>query len=382
MHKVKRLKIEGFRRLNDVEIHMRPMMVMIGRNGVGKSSLLDAVSLLSASASGTMNRSLSDMGGIADVMTRGRSETLSLAVSMDVPNYNPLEYSLYVEPKGQTYSIPKEMLTQANPGYQGPFKHIESSHGDIRYFDIDTERLVKSEWEHSPLESSLSQVPKMFRQPEELRRVLSSVTQYHALDVGSRAPVKLPQQMKPADLPGANGEDIVSFLYYLREADPEHFEIIEDALQSAFPTFECLNFPPVAAGMLSMTWKETSFSTPLYMHQLSEGTLRFLWLIALLQSPGLSTVTMIDEPEVSLHPELLSLLVDLMREASQRTQIIVATHSDRLIRFLEPKEVIVMDMDGDGLTTVKWADALDLDEWLKEYSLDEVWRLGRMGGRA
>ena len=91
---------------------------------------------------------------------------------------------------------------------------------------------------------------------------------------------------------------------------------------------------------------------------------------------------MIDEPEVSLHPELLSLLADLMREASQRTQLIVATHSDRLIRFLEPEEVVVMDIAEDGSAVAAWADTLDLDDWLAEYSLDDVWRMGRMGGRA
>ena len=91
---------------------------------------------------------------------------------------------------------------------------------------------------------------------------------------------------------------------------------------------------------------------------------------------------MIDEPEVSLHPELLSLLADLMRESSRRTQLVVATHSDRLIRFLEPKEVVVIDIDEHGYATARWADSFDLDKWLAEYSLDEVWRMGRMGGRA
>ncbi|HET6385713.1 MAG TPA: AAA family ATPase, partial [Armatimonadota bacterium] len=119
-----------------------------------------------------------------------------------------------------------------------------------------------------------------------------------------------------------------------------------------------------------------------YMNELSEGTLRFLWLLALLQSPSLPTVVMIDEPEVSLHPELLSQLADVMREASVRTQLMVATHSDRLIRFLEPKEVMVMDSTEDGLTAVTWADELDLEKWLADYTLDEVWRMGRMGGRA
>jgi predicted ATPase len=131
-----------------------------------------------------------------------------------------------------------------------------------------------------------------------------------------------------------------------------------------------------------MTWKDDNFTQPFFMNQLSEGTLRFLWLATLLQSPGLTGVVLIDEPEVSLHPELLSLLTELMREASARAQLVIATHSDRLVRFLEPSEVITLDVEEDGAVRAQWADQLDIDEWLKEYTLDEVWRLGRIGGRA
>jgi predicted ATPase len=362
---------------------MRPLMVLIGANGVGKSSFLDAVSLLSASAAGTMNKSLSLLGGIADVCTRGQPKRITLEAEMDCPGYRPLHYRLELEARGQGYGIPLEILSQEQKdSHADPFKHIESYGDDVKYYDIEDKRLVRPDWDHNPLETSLSQVPKMFKQPEELRRTLSSVTQYHVLDVGPRAPVKLPQQMKPAPLPGADGEDLVPFLYNLRESDRDRYDVIEDTLRSTFPGFESLNFPSAAAGMLSLTWKEQQFREPIYGHQLSEGILRLLWLISLLQSSNLSTVTMIDEPEVSLHPELLSLLADLLREACKRTQLIVATHSDRLIRFLEPKEVMVMDVAEDGYATATWADTMDLEQWLKEYSLDEVWRMGRMGGRS
>ena len=208
------------------------------------------------------------------------------------------------------------------------------------------------------------------------------MTQYHVLDVSQRAPVKLPQQLRLATLPGENGEDLAPFLYNLRESHDGKYEAIEDSLRAAFPGFESLGFPIVSSGMVSMTWKEKAFRNPFSMNELSEGTLRFLWLVSLLQSPSLSTITMIDEPEVSLHPELLALLADLMREASGRTQIIVATHSDRFIRFLEPREVVVMDVGENGEASMNWGDALDLDEWLAEYTLDEVWKMGVMGGRA
>ncbi len=382
MYKINHLRIGGFKRLKEIDLPIRPFMVLIGANGVGKTSLLDAYSLLSASAAGCLNNKLSQFGGVSGLLTRDKANSVSLFVDMDVPGYKPLNYELNLTPKGSGYAIYREVLSQVRDMNMDPFKHIDSRDGDIRYFEIEKEHLVRPNWEHNPLETSLFQVPKMFRQPEELRRVLGSVTQYHVLDVGLRAPVKLPQQMKPADLPGADGEDLIPFLYYLRESNRERYDAVEDSLTSAFTSFESLSFPPVAAGMLTLTWKDRNFRKPFFMHELSEGTLRFLWLISLLQSPGLSTVTMIDEPEVSLHPELLSLLSDLMREAAKRTQLIVATHSDRLIRFLDPKEVVVMDTDDDGCTTAKWGDTLDLDEWLKEYSLDEVWRMGRMGGRS
>jgi predicted ATPase len=117
------------------------------------------------------------------------------------------------------------------------------------------------------------------------------------------------------------------------------------------------------------------------MHQLSEGSLRFLWLAALLQSRAIAPITLLDEPEISFHPELQQVLVELMREASKRTRLIVTTHSDRLVRFLKPTELVVVDTE-DGVTRFTSADKLDIDEWLTDYGLDDLWRNGRLGARS
>src|ERR1017187_4367063 len=152
MNKVNRVKISGFRRLEDVELTVRPFMVLIGANGVGKTSLLDAFSLLSASASGKLNSSVSQFGGITSLLTRDRSQELSLLVDMEVPGHRPLEYELHLEQKGTGYSIAREVLSQERDGYTQPFKHIDSSDGDIRYYEMGQNRLIRPEWEHSPLE--------------------------------------------------------------------------------------------------------------------------------------------------------------------------------------------------------------------------------------
>ncbi|WP_165229212.1 AAA family ATPase [Aquisphaera insulae] len=388
MNFFKSLKVVGFRRLHSCPIGLRRLNVVIGANGCGKTSLLDVFTLLASSAGGQLARSMSDMGGLDANLSNllavpeGKSQEMAFDLEMEIPDHNPLIYRLNLAPIGVGYEITDEMLEQ-DQGKASPFKHIDAHRGRVRYFNPQPGKqgLVKPTWDYNEKETALSQVPRMFRESEDFRMRLASSTHYHVLDVGRRAPVRLPQQMKDARLPGHDGEDLVSCLFTLRETDPDRFSAIEASLQAGFPGFERLNFPPVATGILAMTWKEKSSKTPFAMHQLSEGTLRFLWLTTLLHSPALPAVTMIDEPEVSLHPELLSLLADLLREAAQRTQIIVATHADRLVRFLTPPEVLVVNLGEKGEASFQWADELDIDAWLDEYTLDEAWRMGRIGAR-
>jgi predicted ATPase len=385
-----KIHIQGFRRLYDVNLRLSPLNVVIGANGSGKTSLLDVFSLLAASASGRLKDTISDFSGIDANLTNlhaakgDRARFMALDLTMEVPDHSPIEYRIALAPVGLGYEISDETLTQQLADKPPPLKHIQAHHKDVRYFvkpKTGKGKLEPPNWDYDHTESALSQVPKMYQEPEDFRMRLASSTHYHVLDVSPRAPIRLPQQMRDSRLPGHDGEDLVSCLYTLRETDPDRFESIEATLRAGFPSFERLNFPPVAAGTLAMLWKDTTSKHPFYMHQLSEGTLRFLWLVTLLQSPGLTAVTMIDEPEVSLHPELLSLLADLFREASDRTQLVVATHSDRLIRFLEPSEVVTVNVNDAGAAQVIRADQLDLEKWLEDFTLDEVWRMGRMGAR-
>lgn len=383
MSVLEQITIEGFRRLFSVPVALRPLTVIIGANGVGKTSFLEIFSLLAESARGQLQSKISDLSGLNQMLTHSKTDHLSLSLTMPISGQQPLNYCFDLLSKGQFYEITQETLTQQRNLYdKEPFKSIDSHGLYIRYYNPETRKLEPPNWEHNVFETSLSQVPKMYQEPENLRKVLASCSFYKSweLNLAPRSPIRLPQTMRPVKLPGAKGEDLVSCLYYLRETDPDRFEIIEDTLASAFPGFERLSFPPVAAGTLAMTWKDENFSEPLYIDQLSEGTLRFLWLITLLYSKDLTKLTLLDEPEVSLHPELLKFLVDIMREASKRTQLIVATHSDRLIRFLAPSEVLVCDLEN-GLTTMTWADSLNLEKWLADYSLDELWAMNLIGGR-
>lgn len=375
------ISINGFRRLRKIDLPMKNLTVLIGANGSGKTSFLDVFSILSASARGDLQNTLQLKGGLNNILTRGMAKELEISVEMNISYQSPLYYDLTLSPQGFSYVIKEEFLTQQRKKDRGqPFFYIKSQNLDIRYFSQEENKLLRPNWEQNILETSLSQVPKMYREPENLRKSLAACTYYAALDISETSPVRLPQPMRPASLPGKNGESLISCLYNLRETDRDRFEWLEDILSAAFPDFERLNFPPVAAGTLSMTWSDRHFSEPIYIHELSEGTLRFLWLATLLQSQNLTTITLIDEPEISLHPELLKHLVDLMREASKRTQLIVATHSERLIRFLEPEEILICDLE-EGEAKMTWGDTLNLEKWLEDYSLDQLWAMNILGGR-
>ena len=92
------LWIRGFRRLSDVRLSLRPLSVMIGANGTGKTSVLDVLALLAASAQARLTSSLSDLAGLANILTYDRAEELTLQITMEVPGHEPLEYSLWLRP--------------------------------------------------------------------------------------------------------------------------------------------------------------------------------------------------------------------------------------------------------------------------------------------
>jgi len=394
-----RLSVAGYRRLKSVDIALRPLNLLIGANGVGKSAVLDVIRLLAASANGRLAAAISELGSFQFLLTAdGATKAITFGVQIDQTDASPVDYALQLSPAGLSYAIDREYLTPRvaivvppqptstilNPDgmpLSSPHNPIDADLSRVKYFLGG--KYIEPDWEYKWSETALSQTPKAIHDAEGFRHALADVSEvYHCLDVSRRAPVRTPQILSPAQTPGTNGEDLISCLYTMRETARERFDTVEDALRAAFPAMERLDFPPVGGGLVALGWKEHGFSRPFYASELSEGTLRFLWLATLLQSPGLPRITLIDEPEVSLHPEMLRLLAELMREASERSQLIVATHSDRLVRFLEPAELLICDRDDAGMMTVQWADALDLKEWLEDYTLDQLWSKGILGGRS
>jgi predicted ATPase len=153
-----------------------------------------------------------------------------------------------------------------------------------------------------------------------------------------------------------------------------------ELMQKFLPRFKRLS-TKVSAGSVQVYLHEDGLSVPVPATRLSDGTLRFLALLAILLNPQSATLICIEEPELGLHPDAMSLLADLLVEAAMKTQVIVTTHSDVLVSALteQAESVLVCDYLENG-TEMRRLESAKLTHWLEKYRLGEVWRLGKLGG--
>jgi predicted ATPase len=135
----------------------------------------------------------------------------------------------------------------------------------------------------------------------------------------------------------------------------------------------------ISGGTAQIFIREEELIHPIPATRLSDGTLRYLFLMALLLDPTPPPILCIEEPEIGLHPDILPTIAEMLIEASQRTQLIVTTHSDALVSALTPESVLVCERDDQG-SHLHRLNPKRLKKWLEKYSLGELWRMGEIGG--
>ena len=368
-----------------LSLDLEPLNVLIGPNGSGKSNLLDCFEVLK-SAPVQLSAPIRNGGGIRNwIWERQLGPTACVEATLENPRDDRrlLRHRIEFREVDQAFRLMDERVENQQPdyGHTEPFFFY-------RFQDGRPVLAVKGEDNRRPLqrddvsddESVLSQRkdPDLYPELAHLSSLYEGISLYREWILGRRAALRQPQStdVRPTPLT-EDFSNLGMFLNSIRQ-DPKTKSSLISHLRDAYEglnDFE-LNFE---GGSVQVFFTEGILAIP--ATRLSDGSMKFLCLLAILLNPRPPSLVCIEEPETGMHPDLLPKIADLMVEASGRCQLIVTTHSDILVDALsdQVESVVVCEKHG-GCTSMNRLNGKDLTKWLKEYSLGRLWTKGELGG--
>lgn len=364
------LTIEGFRSLKRVEWSPAPLNVLIGPNGSGKSNLLRGLRLLRSAARGTLHDDILASGGMGALVWDSRAQLIMWNVTLA---NKPLHYRLALQRlgSGAEYVIARELLQERNDQETLIDRHS-------RQVTIYAEQLDLSLRPNAERETALH-FGRYDKKVDAVGERLRSIAVYHDLNVHEGAPLRQASLARRETTLSADGHNLIPVLHTLYSTDRAFKETMNNAMSAAFGReFEELIFPPAADQRVDMRIRWRSLRTEQSTANLSDGTLRFLMLVAILAAPTDNEVIAIDEPELGLHPHMLPIIAELAQQASERSQIIFTTHSPQFLdAFAEPPATTVVTLEN-GESKFEMLAGQDLAAWLQRYTLGELFRSGEL----
>ena len=381
---------------SDDEFSLKPLNVLIGPNASGKSNLVEALSLLAA-APRDLQATIREGGGIRDWLWKGAPRLSMATVEVTVENPKglmPLRYRLSFTETGARFELRDEAVENERPTnphdaqpyfyyrYQGgrPVLNVREEarfeRGEARF----PRHLMREDVK--PDQSILSQRrdPDSYPELTYLANRFEQMRFYREFHVGRHTPPRLPQK---ADLQQnlllEDASNLGLVLNDLLNHPPVKRQLLE-RLRGFYPSVEDV-FTSVSGGTVQIFFHERDLSHSVPATRLSDGSLRYLCLLAVLCHPDPPPVVCIEEPELGLHPDVIPEVARLLVEASSRSQLFVTTHSDILVDELTstPDSVIICEKPH-GATQLRRLDAVELKPWLDRYRLGELWMRGEIGG--
>jgi predicted ATPase len=394
---IRNLKISGVLSFGakGIDLPLRPLNVLIGANGSGKSNFIEILNLLRylptrldspIMSSGGMGEWL--YGGAAGFNIEPPLVKIEAVVEKLKGQVMGLRHSIVIRPNGDFPAVDDETIeNEAVIGSDTEvrwFYRMNGGNGMLNERGADTDgggevRVLYRENLDSRA-SILSQMrdPDRFRAFDLLQRAYSGIHIYREWCFGPGTVARsAPQADAPIDHVGRRGENLAAVIASMGSKRRNEFVTV---LRSLYDNIEGVRVAPGPGGGLKLYVEESS-GMEISANRLSDGTLRFLFLLAILLDPAPPRLIVIEEPELGLHPDVIPKIAELLVNASKRTQLVVTTHSRMLIDALgdDPDSVIVCEKH-DGQTTLERLDAERMKVWLEKYSLGELWSKGEIGG--
>lgn len=390
MTTIRHLRLKGLLSFppDSAAFELRGLNVLIGPNGSGKSNLIEALELLSATPR-DLAATVRDGGGPAEWLWKGHTQSESAEIEAvlaeGTPTGRPLRYRLMFTPVQSRLEIVDEVIEELEPNF-GEYDvyfyyRFQYGHPMLNVKDQEGSRFERrlQRQDLQPDQSVLAQRkdPEQYPEVTWTGRTFEAVRTFREWTFGRYVPLRQPQ---PADLPEDRLlPDSRNLALVLNQIEHSGDARMNELMRQFFPRFERMS-TKVSGGTVQFYLHESGFTTPIPATRLSDGTIRFVALLATLLSPSPPPIVCIEEPELGLHPDAVALLADLLVEASERMQLVVTTHSDALVSALtgHPDAIVACERIGPG-TVLRRLEPEKLADWLDQYRLGDLWRMGELG---
>lgn len=332
-----------------VDLQLKPVNILIGANGSGKSNFLSFFEMLHCIYEKRLTEFVALNGGPERFLHKGLKMTEKIKSTI---SYEGNCYEVELKEGDGRLIISYESIGER---YGNNMSHLSSS-------------------SYKP-ESELLNMNKGWADGEhDINAYLKSISVYHFQETGKQSPFTREANIG-SDIFRLyhDGRNLAAFLYAIRENYPMAYRRIVKVVQSVAPYFLDFHLEPTPSDGIRLFWRD-KFSDAIYTPSaFSDGTIRFVALTVLFLQPNPPKVIVIDEPELGLHPKAIGKLAGLIKSASsQNTQIVVATQSADLISAFSPEDVITVDQI-DGESRFMRLDSNNLSRWLENYTLGELW---------
>ena len=384
------------------EIELEPLTVLIGPNASGKSNFIEALSLLRATPK-DLTAPIREGGGVSEWLWKGTDRPPTAEIEATVYNPNewakmPLRYRLWFTMVGQRFQVADEAIENeraSHPSEHDVYFYYRYQSGDpvLNVMNLPRDETEEAERtqpvsrrlrrEDMNLEQSVvsqRKDPEQYPEITYLGEQFGAIALYREWNLGRYTPPRMPQKPDdPQDFLLEDGSNLGLVLNDLEHQGAPHQKIME-YLRKFYDQVDHVGVR-IYGGTVQIFLHERGLARPIPATRLSDGTLRYLCLLSILCHPTPPPLVCIEEPELGLHPDIIPTVADLLKEASQRTQLIVATHSDMLVSALSdvPEAVVVCERDDAG-THLRRLDPERLKKWLEDYSLGDLWLTGELGG--
>ncbi len=368
MDRLKSVHIEGFKSIRDATIDFGPINVLIGANGSGKSNFISLFRMLGYATTGALQEFIGRAGGANALLHFGSHTTQQIRAQFEFETHAGINrYTLQLAyAAGDTLIITDEQVqfSSRDRAGEGPSQSLGAGHRESRLQEeADAGNKTASVAWHT------------------MRRW--QTFQFH--DTSAESEVRQSRYIDDNKYLRSNAGNLAAFLYMLRETQRAYYDRIVATFRQAAPFFDDFVLEPreLDPRQVLLNWREKGRDVLFGPHQLSDGSLRTIALLTLLLQPEdrLPSLMIIDEPELGLHPYVITMLGSLVHAVSESCQVVLATQSPLLVDQFDANEVIVVERTDRGETCFQRLDERALADWLKDYTVGELWEKNVIGGR-